>query len=1374
MALSCSVKVYAKNGKESRLFKDLLSHTKDRELSKQMWSVTQVPELLANLEGLEYDSNGEVTYDSFSKAINLVDLFDKHLTAMEIATQLGISDTNGNPHFFDKVADAMDKAIEYNERDLGYVASVELSEDKPVVKIDAKTALNAESPKQLLFHRDLNNRLLNTLRSMGFDVTFMNDPHKEGVFNPMLAEENAGRLKTVIGISKGEIGENAFPEEFAHLIIAGLHDNALVERLKNFVSPELAEAVLGDSYEAYREEYKDATDVDAYLQEEAMGKMLADAIVYGNAESPLLGRIWERAKQLFARGDTRYIDDQIEAAKQVLNDLVEVVNNPEELEPLLDKKYILSHRELDKLSSQLKTSRDMALEGEQLLAKRIQMYKLENNWDDSTRERRKEDLETMDELRLEIANKQYEAACYRILDDALRQLIRLNQDAERLSDFSDTNNPSIRQLDAVAGQLNKIQQFNDAYEPLIEAMVSIELLAQRGEVILSEDSIKQIQDLAMQVRSLQAIVKDSTKRLRYDVIKNWIGMNYSPIELNSVAGNPVAALSIDAICQRAERDITILGRNVSSLGDSGNPLLNILHAIVVSQQSKRNNIVNEYYSYLQADEAELKAAGHTNEFIFEYGEDGIPTGRFVSPHDFKKYEEARKAEIERIANDPAVQDDAVAAAYLRIWENDNLEWYVVDEESDRKERLPRLDRYENKDFQKGWDKAQIDYYNEMIALKARLDTMLPTPAQNVYHAPQMDKTVLDILDPTDPKGSLKNLWLKIKNHYVGDNEITRSGENPNQLEEEGQLHIVEGEGEDEKKYEFSKSSFLDFAGNPVKSIPVYYVRDLDDMSLMLTDATRAMMAYTAMAVNYQQMNEIADLALLLKQYVKQDYVVAKRKAGAEIFEKFNVADKDYTQKYEVKGENSKIYEALSDFLESNLFGGAHEDMMVLKNGLKTHALFEDFRSYVSKNALGFNLFSGLSNVTMGEAQMLTEAAGGFHFNMKDLLWAHKEYNKLLPEYLADMGKEQKRSKLGLICRAFNVDEEFFRSVQEDVYNRNAFMRVVGKFNSLFLQTAGENMLHLVGALAILHHIKTNNGTLYDALQKKEINGAVQLFIKDNTTIDMTDKNNQNKNWIKDVSVGHDGFYHVGEDDLVNMNTLINNVSVYVNRVNAGLHGGYSQTEKGQMNRKALWRLVTQFRQWMPGTYNELYHGEYYDAVYGFTRTGAYNAAVKFMKNLALDIKRGQISLALNWDRLNDYEKAQCKKVLFQASLFLTTTASAVLARGMSGKDRPWAEKMLRYQIERLRLETGALTPNLQMLKSFTDILQSPMAGIDGVNNIINALSFWNAADEIESGRYAGWSRWERDLFKAIPYHNIVKAMDMRNDNYMFRMFDSKN
>lgn len=1370
MALSCNLKVHAKNGKESRLFNDLLSHTKDRELSKQLWSVTQEPRLIENLEGLEYDKNGEVTYESLSKAMNLTEMFDEHQQAVESAIELGISDINGNPIFFDSVSRAIDRAINFNERGHDYVAVVEQTDNGAEVNILPRTADNQDANKQLIFKRDLNRRLLDIIHTMGFDITFMDDARKEGIFNPMLAEKNAGNLKTVIGISRGEIGEQAFPEEFSHLIIAGLHNESLIERLKNFVTPEVAEEVLGEEYQAYREEYKDASNIDEYLQEEAMGKMLADAIVNGVESSPLLNRIWSRAKQLFSRGDTAYIDDQIEAAREALKDVVELVKNPEKLIPLIDKKYVLSHKEMDKLASELRSTRDMALEGERLLAKRIQLYKLENNWDDQLKERRKEDIETMEELRLEIANRQYEAACYRILDDALRQLIRLNNDMERLSNMYDSDNPSIAILDATAGQLNKIQEFNDAYDPLIQAMVSIELLAARGEVLLSDESVQQIQELAMRVMNAQKIINGSIQDLRFQIIKNWMGTCYGVDRLTGMAADPESAMSLENICRKAQRDISILGRNVSSLGDSGNPLLNILHAIVVNQQAKRNNIINEYYSYLQADEAELRKAGHTNEYIFERDESGTPTGRFVSPYDFKKFQEAREAEIERIANEVGMDNAAVAAAYLRIWEDENMEWYVVDEESGRKERLPLLEKYKNEHFQEGWDQAQKNYYDEMIALKARLDTLLPTPAQNLYHAPQMDKTVIDLLDPTDPKGTLKNIWSKIKHHYVGDTEITRSGENPNQLEDEETLQIHE----DGEEYEFSKSSFLNYAGDPVKSVPVYYVRDLDDMNLMLTDATRAMMAYTAMAINYQQMNEIADLALLLKQYVKEDYVVAQRKAGAPIFEKFGVMDKDYVREYTVKGENSRIYEALVDFLESNFFGGAHEDMPVTKNGVKTHAIFEDFRSYVSKNALGFNLFSGLSNVTMGEAQMFTEAVGGFHFNVKDLLWAHKEYNRLLPEYLAELGSTHKRSMLGLICRAFNVDEEFFRSVQDEVYNKEVFMRVLGKFNCLFMQTAGENMLHLVGALAMLHHIQTTTGNLYEALERKEINGAVQLFIKDGTTIDITHTNNKGKNWIKDIPVGRDGLYHVGEDELLNMNTLINNLTVYINRVNAGLHGGYGQTEKGMMNRKAFWRLVSQFRQWMPGTYNELYHNEYYDAVYGFTRTGAYNAAVKFLRDLAKDVKRGEISLALNWERLNDYERAQCKKVFFQCTLFITTTACSVLAKGLSAKDRPWADKMLRYQIERLRLETAALVPNLEMLKSFNQILQSPMAGVDGVNNIINALSFWNAADELETGRYAGWSRWERDVFKAIPYHNIVKALDMRDDNYMFRMFDSKN
>lgn len=1324
---------------------------------------------MEEFDGLERDSNGEITYESFSKATNLTSLLDRQHQINEEARALGIVDKNGAPLFFDSISTALDRAIQFNEWKDDFVAEVKL-DGKPFVQIREKTLEDSTANNQMKFKRDLNNRLLDMLHRMGFDVSFMEDSHKEGIFNPMFAGQNASNLKTVIQISKGERGEEAFPEEMSHLIIAGLKNDIRVERLRASVTQDVIEEVLGDQYEDYRKQYSDSTDVDAYLQEEAMGKMLADALVNGIDRSPLLRRIWNRSKELFARGDTAYIDYQINGLKANLEAVVEVVNNPEELESIIDKDAILASKPLYKLASELRSMRDIALEGERLLAKRLQLYKLDNEYDDAKRERRNEDMEEMNELRTLISNRQYEASCFRILDDTLRQIIRLNNDMERLAEFRDTNNPSIKELAAVARQINKIKQFNDAYTPLIDALLSIDVLVANGEISLDEGTVEEIQKIAQEVSGYQTTINKSQQLLRFRVIKNWVGMTYGEERLKALASNPEEAQSLELICRRAERDITSIGQNLSSLGDSGNPLLNVLHAIVARQQAQRNNMINEYYSFLQASAAKLKEAGHNDSsFMFAKDENGVPTGRFESIYDFDAYERAKQAYIEELKENEEMTDREFMMR-VRMWEQDNQQWYVVDESTGRTELLPDLEKYKNEHFQEGWDQAMKDYYDDILEYKAMLDSLLPIPAQHLFHAPQVDKSIVESLDVTDPQGSLKRLWSKIKDHYFGTNDNVRTGVNPDQLASQSDdTDLIYTDDE----FEFSKSSFLDYSGQPVKTVPVYYVKDLEDMNLLSTDATKAMISYACMAVNYGEMTKIADLALLLKEHVREEYVVSQRKAGNKIFEKFNIIDKDYLTPYEVKGENTRIYKALNDFLEANMFGGAHEDMAVLKNGLKTHAVFEDFRSYVSKNALGFNLFSGLSNVTMGEAQMTAEAVGGYHFNVKDLLWAHKEYNKLLGHFIYEAGSTHKTNKLDLLMNAFNADEEFFRSIQEDIYNKNAFMRVMGKFNSLFLQTAGEHMMHAVGMLAILHHIQTNHGSLYDAIEIKSYNGAYQVVLKEGTTIDAEAKGNKGKNWYTNLSKSSDGLYHVDEDNPLNMNTLFNDVSVYINRVNAGLHGGYAQIEKGTANRKWFWRLLTQFRQWMPGTYNELYHGEYYDAIYGINRSGAFNTVWKFIKDLAYDVKRGEVSLALNWDHLNDFEKSQCKKAFFTSSLFIVMSGLAMLARGLSDKDRPWASKMLRYQIERLRLETGALVPNMTMLENFTQILQSPMAGIDGVNNILNALKFWQAADEIESGRYEGWSVWERNLFKAIPYHNIVKAMDMKDDNYMFRMFDSK-
>ena len=1378
MASACKINVLAKNGKKSRLFSDLLSHTGNRELSKQLWSIAQEDSLMEQFDGLERDSNGEVTYDSFTKAVNISDLLDRQHQINNEAMTLGISDKNGAPLFFDRISTALDRAILFNEGKNDFVSEVKI-DGKPFVQIREKTLLDSTTNNELKFKRDLNNRLLAILNDMGFDITFMEDPKTEGVFNPLLAETNANNLKTVIQIAKGERGEDAFPEEFSHLIIAGLKNNTMIDRLKSFTTTEIVREVLGPQYEQYREEYKDSNTLEADLQEEAMGKMLAEAIIYGTEKSPLLQRVWNRAKQMFATGSAEYIDDLVNGLKSNLESVVEVINKPEELKSIIDSSLILSNRSLKKLSLEVKKLKDIAVEGERLIAKRLQLYKLDNEWDDMKRTRKNEDMEEINELRTLIANDQCVVSCCNILRDALRQIERLNNDTKRLSEFQDTDNPSLRELASVAKQLNEIKRFNEAYEPLINTLAALDVLVASGQMEqIDKQYVDQIKSMAEEVRKFQNEVSKSQEHLRYRIIKNWIGLTYGESKLKSFGSNPEEAQSLELICQKADRDITFLGKNISSFADSGNPLLNVLHAILAKQQAQRNTIINEYYAFLQAANAKLAKAGHTSEYMFERDKDGVATGRFVSPYDFEKYEAAKNAYIEELNKNHSL-DEREFLTKIRVWERDNQKWYEVDPDSGRKELLPDLEKYRKDDFQKGWDQAMVDYYNDIIDYKAKLDTMLPISVQSVFHAPQVDKSTVELLDVRDPKGTLDRLWKKIKDHYVGTNDNVRSGVNPDQLSNSvGDFDVSYSD----KEYEYTKSSILDYSGRPIRRVPIYYTKDLDDMSLLSTDATKAMMSYACMAVNYQEMNKIADLALLLKDHVKETYKVTMRKAGNKIYEAIPVLNKLYVEPYEVVGGESNIYTALNDFLEANMFGGAHEDMPVLKNGLKTHAVFEDFRSYVSKNALGFNLFSGLSNVTMGEAQMLSEGFGGYHFNMKDLMWAHKEYTKLMKDFVAEAGSSHKTNKLDLLMNAFNADEEFFRSIQEDIYNKKAFMRVMGKANCLFLQTAGEHMMHAVGMLAILHHIQTyrmngnnqrENSNLYDSLEVKDYNGANLLVIKDGTKIDPNDKNNKDKNWYKNLTANRDGSYSVDEDNMSNMNTLMSDLSVYINRVNSGLHGGYGQLEKGTGNRKWYWRLLMQFRQWMPGTYNELYHKEYYDAIYGLNRSGAFNVTWKFIKKLALDVKRGEIALALNWEQLNNYERAQCKKAFFTSGMFIVMSGLAMLARGLSDKDRPWAEKMLRYQIERLRLETGALVPNITMLENFNQILQSPMAGIDGVNNILNALKFWQAADEIESGRYEGWSVWERNLFRAIPYHNIVKAMDMVDDNYMFRMFDSK-
>jgi hypothetical protein len=147
-------------------------------------------------------------------------------------------------------------------------------------------------------------------------------------------------------------------------------------------------------------------------------------------------------------------------------------------------------------------------------------------------------------------------------------------------------------------------------------------------------------------------------------------------------------------------------------------------------------------------------------------------------------------------------------------------------------------------------------------------------------------------------------------------------------------------------------------------------------------------------------------------------------------------------------------------------------------------------------------------------------------------------------------------------------------------------------------------------------------------------------------------------------------------------------------------------------------------------------------------------------------------LAIRYSQLNNHEKANIKRSLAETGMFLTLMTLCSLIGPAKDKKGKWADRMIDYNIRRMYLECGSsfpMSPN--MLQNLMQILQSPAPSIKSFNNVANLAEFWNMWNEVQSGRYKGWSKYRRDLYQNIPIiGQISKAANISDDDGMFTMF----
>ena len=1080
--------------------------------------------------------------------------------------------------------------------------------------------------------------------------------------------------------------------------------------------------------------------------------------IHGGAKT-LLSRLWNYVKDKVSKNLSEDdINNAMIEAEHALRPIADLVNSGE-IHKILSREQILKHEKMYDLSAKTERLAEMAEDGEVLLSKKLSI--LQNTQTEEDTVRLQNDIRT---VRNALNKQHYAAACFHTLSTISKDVKELMKDAEKAGSIY-SGATDLNLISAQAGLVGRMSTAIAAYTKYLTTMTQIPALIKRGQIEMDEAWVPMLTQLATESLSCLNDLQEDINSLRKAVLESFVSLYYGENGKkpeNFVEQGDIKWQSVQMILSKTQ-DTSWWDTSLFSAGDSRNPLINTIHKIIVTQQSKRNNIINKFCAKMQEEDKKLRDAGYENSFIYELDKDGIPTQYYKSPYDFVKFDEAYKTYADLINNN----DDLEVYEKRRLmdkWESENLEEVEVGEPDvhghRRTEWMPKKEIYGNPDFQKGWSKAQIDYYDAVIKMKAEMDSYLPVAQQHLYLAPQVRKSVSQMFDKGG-RGAAGNFW----NKFVKDiSVITDSDE----YSETGM----------EKK---TRTVLLDFSGKQIKRVPTYYTKPLEDPRDLSTDGTHAMFSYIAMAVNFSEMGKLANAMRLLQDHVNSDkFEVVQTSGGKIIIDMFKALGRNYGREYVKTGEGTRVVKAINEYIDRLMFNDTKEVMgaipITTTKEIDKDALFNLFMKITSKGKMGFNILSGITNVTQGETQMVAEASAKRYFDPKSFAAAKAEYHKLLFDYIGNFNSADRHDKMYMLINQFNSSEDFFKDMKDKDFNKSAMKRVMGRGNIYFLNSMGEHYLHTAGMLSILKFEKVYRASdpekkeisLYDAIKQVHDDNGWHLEL--DSDIVFIDKN---RAFLQNAKLNKKSVISAKED----RDALFESLAVYINHINAGMHGGYSEAERGNNNRQALWRAILQFRQWMFGMYNKMYSRPYTDTIMNTNAEGGYYRIYKFCMGVMHDWKNMSLKLAFENNHLTKEQKQNIKVAMAQSLMFVLVTSLCMLTKGWRDKDDRNL-RLLAYQMKRLELELGAIVPNpTTFIKNIFTLIQSPAAGIKTLENLsqmfdLTYLAFWSKDSYIQSGRFKGWWRPFRAAWTASPIYNIQRLVDMDDYNYMFNIFEN--
>ncbi|MFN9451140.1 MAG: hypothetical protein ACK58U_15970, partial [Rubrivivax sp.] len=935
------------------------------------------------------------------------------------------------------------------------------------------------------------------------------------------------------------------------------------------------------------------------------------------------------------------------------------------------------------------------------------------------------------------------------------------------------------ELGKVAERYNKINTNPNTIEEKHDTIKTLRLV--NSYVNSFADTINDITTLKKETPELTSLVTEADKlagdikRLQNEYFTIGKPILKDILQLNST-NTSITGDMWDKLLDFVDNDISFWQRHLDSLAEANDSILKIADVMTKEALQRARFRLIEDGKKLLASQKELEKEWKSGvSFLYERYSNGELTGNIVSEFNYGEWYRNKENFFAKLGKRPTNINEAKQwDIKVRIWFDENTQahpnrenlinnkreqlinqygqnkgtelfnkWYsentvsyltyeVSGEESIEtkfiKELVSPSDKYRSSQFETIKNNpALYKFYKDYTDLKEKVDSLLPTKQKLGNLMPQVRKDFFDrlFIENSDGTKTYTNSLLKdVKKSF---SELVIENENDTQF------------------------GITDEKGNLVNFIPVFYNKKLpkEDMNQLSLAGVDSLISFMSSAYKFTELSKLVDTMEFTKDIIgerqvktgKLDFTVLLSNSSKETL----FGKKPYKE-ITIEGINSKAYDRFQDYLNMIYYGqqSKKEELEVFGTTINLSKAADTFNRYTSLSSLALNVYSGLSNITVGKAQQLVEAVAGEAINKKDLLYAEKEFTNQIPNAIANMGQRLSESKIHLWNEYFDVNQDYNNILRNVNAAQSKLVQRLFKESSLyFINHAGEFYLQSTTSIALANRIKvkTKEGDIKNLWEVAEVQNGKLVFPNGITKV----KGDKSTDLFKESEEGEE----FTQKDIIR---VINRQ----NWLNKRLNGIYNEVDKSAIQQYALGRLAIMFRKFIKPGWNRRWEKLTYNEEGEIWTEGYYNTTARFVGLLGKDIKSLQFNLIKNWNKLSEIEKKNVFRTLTEVGLLI---GMAIVANAMTNlaedDDEDYIFNLAAYEANRFITEMTFFWSVPEALR----VLKSPAAAVNQTEKIFRLLNFTQWTDEYERGKYKGLTKFEVSTMELVPlvgtYYNFI-------------------